>query len=180
MNTQIVDPFAKVHARRDEKIAASAEKERELLERIAATKQQALDLRGDADKLARSHHTQRANDLRAHAEQLETEARKLTSVDLPRLRIEAENIRQLRDPELSALNTAANLRSRSTQEDQKRAACNALTEAKSALYEHLARLATGETLRLAHAVAAAELAADVEHEDSVQVLITMLDPKAAA
>jgi hypothetical protein len=174
------DPFARVEQRRLEMIQESTDKERALIKRIVDTRQKALNLRGDADKLARNHHLQNANDTKAAAELLEDEARRLENVDLRQHRIEAANIRMNQHPELSSLLRVAELRSRSAQEDQKRAACNALTAAKSALYEHLAKLATPETLRLATAVVDAETAANVEASEAAQTLLALLGPKAAA
>jgi hypothetical protein len=180
MNAQIVDPYAAVESRRIEMINDAAEEERALQKRISDSSQRVLDLRADADKLARGFQQKRADVLRTEATHLEDIAKTLRTVDLPKLRRAAEDIRMSRHPELTRLAFVAEGRIRSNQEDQKRAALNALIAAKDAFYEHLARLAPDETLGLAQAVAAAELAAGVEHEDSVQVLIRMLGPKAAA
>jgi hypothetical protein len=181
MNTaQTFDPYAERETRRVELINESAEKERALRQRISDSKDRVLELRADADKLARGFQQNKADILRTEAAQLEDIARTLTNVDLPKLRVEAESIRMGRHPELVRLAFVAEGRIRSHSEDQKRAALNALVAAKGGFYEHLARLATDETLRLAQAVAAAEHAVGVEHGEAPQALITMLGPKAAA
>lgn len=89
MNAQIDQtfaPYAAHETRRVELINESAEKERALLKRISDSNQRVLELRADADKLARSFHQRQADSLRAEASTLEDMARTLKNVDLPKLR----------------------------------------------------------------------------------------------
>lgn len=176
MNEPITDPHAQVEQRRVELIARSTEKERLLQKRIHDLSQQALQARADADKHARNYQMSKANALRADAIRFEETVRTLKNVELPALRIEAENIRQYRTPEMSALLTSANLKARGSKEDQARNVANTLVSARAAFSAHLAKLATRETLGLAMAVAAAATAANVEIDSLVQALL----PKQAA
>jgi hypothetical protein len=176
MNTH-TDPYARVEQRRLELISASSEKEQALLKRIAAARQQALDHRGEADKYARNHHLQKANDLKAAAELLEDEARRLTNVELPRLRIEAAQIRQNQHPELSGLMRVAEIRSRSSQEDQARTLQNALDAARAAFESHLVEIATSETIKLAWDLGSAATHANVDC-GSLVAAICRLDKEA--
>jgi hypothetical protein len=176
--SQIDDPFAHVEARRLEMINAASEQERALLQRIADAKQRALDLRGDADKLARNFNQKQAGALRTEAATLEDTARTLTAVNLRNLKIEQENIRQNRHPALAALMTSANLKARSSQADQQRNAQNALVSARAAFSAHLVKIATRETLSLAQDVAAAAAAANVEIDSLVLAMLPA--PKQAA
>jgi ABC-type branched-subunit amino acid transport system ATPase component len=160
MNTaQTFDPYAERETRRVELINESAEKERALRQRISDSKDRVLELRADADKLARGFQQKRADALRAEAATLEDIARTLTNVDLPKLRVEAENIRMGRHAELSRLAFVAEGRIRSNQEDQKRAVQNALVQARADFESHIAKLATKRTLELARALADAATAA---------------------
>ena len=154
-----VDPFEKVESRRAQLIQESTEKEQALLQRIAAAKQKALELRGKADTESRNFHQQRANALRTEAATLEDTARTLTAVSLRNLKIEQENIRQHRHPELAALMTSANLKARNSQADQQRNAQKALVASRAAFEDHIAKLATKRTLELAQALADAATAA---------------------
>jgi hypothetical protein len=180
MTNQTVDHFERVNLRREALIREASDNESALLMQIADKRQQVRVLLAEADKLARAHHTQRANDTKAAAATLEEDIRRLTNVDLPRLRIEAENIRQYRTPELAAQMNAANNRQRTTQTDRSQKLCNDLTTAKCALIGHLVSLATTETLRLAEAVGAAEIAAAVDSDDFVRALRSLLRSKKAA
>jgi hypothetical protein len=171
------DHFAKLHARRDELIAASSEKERALIKRIADTTQRALELRADSDRQARNFHQRQADSLRAEAATLEDIARTLNSRDLPRLRTEQENIRQFRVPELAALMTSANLKARASQDDLKRTTANSLVAARAAFEAHVAQIATKRTLELAQALADAAAAANA---DPGSVVLALLATKQVA
>jgi hypothetical protein len=169
-------PYAKVNARRDELLTLNAEKTRVVTKRIADLRGQVLTVRADADKFARAYHLQKANELRADAANIDAIIRTLTTVELPKLQIEAENIRQNRHPELAALMTAANIRQQNAATDHRQQLFDAITSAKGALYDHLGKLGTAETLRLAQAVFDAERAADCEPSEAARAL-TVLLPK---
>jgi hypothetical protein len=96
-----IDHFARVNERREAMLREWSDKEQALLKKIAGLKQEALDLRGDADKLARSHHIQKSNEARGAATQAEETVRKLTNIDLVRLRAEQNTIRMNQHPELA-------------------------------------------------------------------------------
>jgi hypothetical protein len=174
---QIADPFAHVEARRLELIHAASEKEQALKARIAAAKQRALDLRGDADKLARQFHQKQADALRTEATQLEDIAKTLNTVDLPKLRTDAESIRMGRHPELSRLNLIAESRVRTRSEDQKRNVANALMAARAAFEAHIVETATSKTLELAWALGSAATLADADC-GSLVAAICRLDKEA--
>jgi hypothetical protein len=136
-----------------------------------------MNATADADKHARNYQLHKANALRADAEKLRETAAKLKNVELPALKIEAENIRQLRTPELVALSTAANLKARGAGEDQKRNVANTLVAARAAFEDHLAKLATNRTIELAQALADAATAASA---DVGSVVLALLATKQAA
>jgi hypothetical protein len=178
--TQTPDHYSKVNARQAELMALNVEKTRLATKRLADLRGQVLTIRADADKEARNYHLAKANSLRADAVNIDAIVRTLTTVELPSLSIEQEAIRQFRVPELAALMISANSNAQNSKTANTRSACDSLTEAKSAFYGHLASLATAETIDFARAVFAAETAADVEHCEAGQNLLTLLGPKAAA
>ena len=159
MNPQLVDPYAAVESRRLELISAASETEQALTKRIDETKQRILELHADADRLARGFHQKQAAALRSEAAQLQDIARTLTNVELPKLRVAAENIRMGRHPELETLAHRAAARSRISEEDRKRAVQNAFVQARADFEGHIANLATKQTLTLARALADAATAA---------------------
>jgi hypothetical protein len=167
----MIDHYEKVNLRREAMLREWSEKEQVILKQIAALKQSALDVRGEADKLARNHHIQKSNDAKAAAAKLEDDARRLTNVGLARLRAESNSIRMNLHPELAQPLHVANLRQQNAQADHTRKLCDDLTAAKGALYENLVKLSTKETLRLAQAVVDAETAADVEHESTALAIL---------
>jgi hypothetical protein len=77
---------------------------------------------------------------------------------LPRLKMEREAIRTFRTLELSRMLQGANRAAENAKLDHTRKLLDDLTEARGALGEHLRKLATEETFRLAQAVADAALA----------------------
>ena len=168
MNEPITDP---VEQRRVELIERNTEKTRVLQKHINSLKHQAMLAEADADREARNYRLPRANALRADAMKLRQTATALENVELPKLRIEAENIRQYRTPEMSALMTAANLKARNSKEDQARNVANTLVSARAAFEAHVAKLATKQTFELAKALADAAAAASAEPGDIVRALL---------
>jgi hypothetical protein len=169
MTNQQIDPTEKAFGRMHALLRESTEREAEILKTIADLKQRALSLRAAADPS--DHNHVRYNKAQADATQMEREAQRLAIMDLRGLRQEREAIRQFRTLELSRMMLAANQAAEKAKADHTQQLLDAITEAKGALYEHLRKLATVETLPLFQAVYDAEAAANVEHTEAGEVLL---------
>jgi hypothetical protein len=134
----------------------SEEQEQKLLTKISDLKQRVYRIRAKADP--NDHNHERHNAANAEAARLDAEVIRLTTVDLPRLKMEREAIRTFRTLELSRMMNAANRAAENAKLDHTRKLLDNLTEARGALGENLRKLATEETFRLAQAVADAALA----------------------
>jgi hypothetical protein len=187
MTNQQIDPTEKAYGRMHELLRESEEQERVILTKISNLKQRVYNLRALADPNDRN--PERYNAAMAEAHKLDAEVICLTTVDLPRLRMEREPIRTFRTLELSRMMLAANHAAEKAKADHKRSFLDNLTDARSALDENLNKLATAETFRLAQAVADAALAmgigenlgASIELIDSsVPALLLERDSRKAA
>ena len=185
--TNPIDPTEKAYCRMHELLRESEEQEKAIIRKIADLKQHAYGLRAKANPLDGNHH--RTNEANAEAAQSEREAVRLATVDLPRLRMEREAIRQFRTLELSRMMLAANAAAENAKADHKRKLLDDLTEARGALDENLRKLATAETFRLAQAVADAALAMGLDEslggsvdliDSSVPALLLERDSRKAA
>jgi hypothetical protein len=165
------DPYAKVNARRDELLALNEEKTRVVTKRLADLRGQVLTVRAEADKTARNYHLAKANTLRAEAANIDEIIRTLSTVELPKLRIEQESIRQFRVPELAALMTAANSRAQNSKTDNARTLSNDLVSARATFEDHISKIATKQTLELARALADAAAAANADAGSLVTALL---------
>jgi len=169
--TMTPDPYAKVNGLRDELLALNEEKARVVTKRLADLRGQVLTVRADADKTARNYHLAKANALRAEAANIDEIIRTLSTVELPKLRIEQESIRQFRVPELAALMTAANSKAQNSKTDNARMLSNDLVAARAAFEDHILKLANKQTLALAQALADAATAANADAGSVVHALL---------
>jgi hypothetical protein len=183
----MTNEIEKCYGRMHELLRESTEQEQTILKAIADLKQRALGLRAALDPNDRNHD--RYNKANAEAVKLESEAIRLTTMDLSRLRADREPIRQFKTLELSRMMLAANQAAEKAKADHKRSFLDALTEARGALDENLRKLATEETFRLAQAVADAALAMGMDEnlgasieliDSSVPALLLEHDSRKAA
>jgi hypothetical protein len=165
----MTNEIEKVYGRMHELLRESEDQEKSILKEIADLKQRALSLRAAAD--FNDHNHVRYNKAQADATQMERDAIRLTTMDLARVRADREPIRQFKTLELSRMMLAANQAAEKAKADHTQQLLDAITEAKGALYEHLRKLATVETLPLFQAVYDAEAAANVEHTEAGEVLL---------
>jgi hypothetical protein len=178
------DHFAHVEVRRVEMLEALYAKKNELTTKAAELNQQAKAKRGEAHRLApfasSAGHYNAIATLNTDAAGLENQASHILKVEQQQLQFETESLGTGMHPTLTALRIGAQGRVESDLIAKLDRTANGLASARRNFDEHLAQIATTETLTLAQALVDAARVANVRVPDIVFNLLAAHGPKAAA